>query len=125
MPREIQGEYRGEGLKFGMVVGRFNSFISKELLKGAFDAFLRHGVREEDLTVVWVPGSFEIPLVAKKLARSGDYHAVVCLGAIIRGATPHFEYVASECAKAWPRPLWKPECPLYSECLPPIPSNKR
>ena len=99
MPREIQGEYRGEGLKFGMVVGRFNSFISKELLKGALDAFLRHGVREEDLTVVWVPGSFEIPLVAKKLARSGDYHAVVCLGAIIRGATPHFEYVASECAK--------------------------
>ena len=99
MPREIQGEYRGEGLKFGMVVGRFNSLISKELLKGALDAFLRHGVREEDLTVVWVPGSFEIPLVAKKLARSGDYHAVVCLGAIIRGATPHFEYVASECAK--------------------------
>ncbi|HIE33479.1 MAG TPA: 6,7-dimethyl-8-ribityllumazine synthase [Thermodesulfobacteriaceae bacterium] len=99
MPKEIQGEYRGEGLKFGIVVGRFNSFISKELLKGALDAFMRHGVKEEDLTVVWVPGSFEIPLVAKKMAQSGNYNGVVCLGAIIRGATPHFEYVASECAK--------------------------
>ncbi len=99
MVKEVQGEYRGEGLKVGIVVGRFNSFISKELLKGAFDALFRHGVREEDVTVVWVPGSFEIPLVAKKMAQSGDYHAVICLGAIIRGATPHFEYVASECAK--------------------------
>ncbi len=99
MVREIHGQYRGEGQRFALVVGRFNSFISQELLKGAFDAFFRHGVREEDLTVVWVPGSFEIPLVAKRLAQSGQYQAVVCLGAIIRGATPHFEYVASECAK--------------------------
>ncbi len=99
MVREIHGQYRGEGQKFALVVGRFNSFISQELLKGAFDALFRHGVREEDVTVVWVPGSFEIPLVAKRLAQSGRYQAVICLGAIIRGATPHFEYVASECAK--------------------------
>ncbi|QJA06708.1 6,7-dimethyl-8-ribityllumazine synthase [Thermosulfurimonas marina] len=97
--KEIQGRYRGEGVKVAIVVGRFNSFISKELLKGAFDALFRHGVREEDVTVVWVPGSFEIPLAAKRLASSGQYQAVICLGAIIRGATPHFEYVASECAK--------------------------
>ncbi|HFC96831.1 MAG TPA: 6,7-dimethyl-8-ribityllumazine synthase [Thermosulfurimonas dismutans] len=99
MVREIQGRFRGEGRKFALVVGRFNSFISQELLKGAFDALFRHGVREEDVTVVWVPGSFEIPLAAKRLAASGRYDAVICLGAIIRGATPHFEYVASECAK--------------------------
>ncbi len=99
MVRELHGEYRGEGLKVAIVVGRFNSFISKELLKGAFDALFRHGVREEDVTVVWVPGSFEIPLTAKRLAQSGKFDAVICLGAIIRGATPHFEYVAGECAK--------------------------
>ncbi len=99
MPKEIQGEYRGEGLRFGLVVGRFNAFISQELLKGALDAFSRHGVKSEDVTIVWVPGSFEIPLVAKRMAQSGGYDAVVCLGAIIRGATPHFDYVASECAK--------------------------
>lgn len=80
MVRELHGEYRGEGLRVGIVVGRFNSFISKELLKGAFDALFRHGVREDDVTVVWVPGSFEIPLVAKKMAESGAYHAVICLG---------------------------------------------
>ena len=99
MVKEIQGPYRGEGLRLAIVVGRFNSFISKELLKGAFDALFRHGVSEEDVTVVWVPGSFEIPVVAKKLAQKGEYDAVICLGAIIRGGTPHFEYVASECAK--------------------------
>ncbi len=82
-----------------IIVGRFNEFISGKLLAGALDALKRHGAREEDIDVFWVPGSFEIPLVAKRLATSGRYQALVCLGAIIRGATPHFEYVAAEASK--------------------------
>ncbi len=95
----FEGMLLGEGLKFGIVVARFNDFITNKLLDGAQDALLRHGVSEEDIEVTWVPGSFEIPLVAQKLANTKRYDAVICLGAVIRGGTPHFEYVASEVTK--------------------------
>jgi 6,7-dimethyl-8-ribityllumazine synthase len=99
MSKEYKGMLLGEGLKFGLVVSRFNEFISSRLLDGAKDALLRHGVKEDDIEVAWTPGSFEAPLIAKKLADSGKYNAVICLGAVIRGGTPHFEYVAAEVTK--------------------------
>ena len=99
MTKIFEGTLLGKGLRFGLVVARFNEFITGKLLSGAQDALARHGVAEEDIDVAWVPGSFEIPLVAKKLAGSGDYDAVICLGTVIRGATPHFEYIAAEVAK--------------------------
>jgi len=95
----FEGMLLGEGLKFGVVVARFNDFITNKMLEGAQDALIRHGVNEEDIEVVYVPGSFEIPLVAQKLAVSKRYDAVICLGAVIRGGTPHFEYVAAEVTK--------------------------
>lgn len=94
-----EGMLVGRGLRVGIVVGRFNEFISGKLLEGARDALLRHEVSDDDIDVAWVPGSFEIPLVAKRLAASGRYDAVICLGAVIRGATPHFEYVSAEVSK--------------------------
>ncbi len=99
MGRVYEGELVGRGLRFAAVVSRFNEFISSRLLGGAKDAMARHGVGEENLDVAWVPGSFEIPLIAKKLAQSGEYAAVICLGAVIRGSTPHFDYVAAEVSK--------------------------
>jgi len=99
MGRVYEGELVGRGLRFAAVVSRFNEFISGRLLEGARDAMARHGVGEENLDIAWVPGSFEIPLVAKKLAQTGRYAAVICLGAVIRGATPHFDYVAAEVSK--------------------------
>ena len=99
MSKLYEGMLLGKGLKFGLVVSRFNEFIAKKLLEGAQDALLRHGVNDEDIETAWVPGSFEIPLVAKKLAQSKKYDAVICLGAVIRGGTPHFEYIASEVTK--------------------------
>ncbi len=93
------GKLLGEGLKFGVVVSRFNDFITGKLLEGAQDALSRHGVKEEDIDIAWAPGSFEIPLVAKKMAESGRYDAVICLGAVIRGGTPHFDYIAAEVSK--------------------------
>jgi len=95
----FQGVLLGEGLKFGVVVSRFNEFITKKLLDGAQDALLRHGVTGGDIDVAWVPGSFEIPLIAKKLAETKRYDAVICLGAVIRGDTPHYEYIATEVTK--------------------------
>lgn len=95
----IEGLLSGKGLHIGIVVSRFNEFIGGKLLDGAIDALVRHEVEAGSVTVVWAPGSYEIPLVAKRLAASREYHAVICLGAVIRGATPHFEYVASEVAK--------------------------
>ena len=89
----------GKGLKFGVVISRFNEFFSKKLLEGAQDALLRHGVNEEDIEVAWTPGSFEIPLIAQKLAQTKKYDAVICLGAVIRGGTPHFDYIAAEVTK--------------------------
>ena len=99
MSRELQGGLRGEGLRIAIVVARFNDFITSKLLDGARAALERHGVADNDVTVVSVPGSFEIPLAAKKLAESGDHHAVICLGAVIRGETDHYEHVAGEAAK--------------------------
>jgi 6,7-dimethyl-8-ribityllumazine synthase len=95
----IQGELQAKGLKFGIVVSRFNDFITSKLLDGAVDALTRHGAKDEDIEIVKVPGSFEIPMVAKRLAEKGRFNAVICLGTVIRGATPHFEYVAAEVSK--------------------------
>ncbi|MEW6116345.1 MAG: 6,7-dimethyl-8-ribityllumazine synthase [Nitrospirota bacterium] len=95
----IEGELQAKGLKFGVVVSRFNDFITSRLLDGSVDALVRHGAKEEDIEVVKVPGAFEIPLVAKKMAAKGSYNAVICLGTVIRGATPHFDYVAAEVSK--------------------------
>ncbi|WP_335871658.1 6,7-dimethyl-8-ribityllumazine synthase [Bacillus sp. 2205SS5-2] len=94
-----EGNLVGTGLKIGIVVGRFNEFITSKLLSGAQDALLRHGMSEEDIDIAWVPGAFEIPLVAKKMAQMQKYDAIITLGTVIRGATPHFEYVSSEVAK--------------------------
>ncbi len=99
MGKLYEGSLVGKGLKFGIVVSRFNEFITNKLLSGAQDALKRHDVAEEDIDIAWVPGAFEIPVVARKMAQSNKYHAVVCLGAVVRGATPHFEYVASEVSK--------------------------
>jgi len=99
MVKAIQGEMLGQGKKFCIVISRFNEFITSRLLGGAQDCFSRHGVAEEDVAVVWVPGSFEIPVTALRVAQSGRYDAVICLGAVIRGQTPHFDYIASEVAK--------------------------
>jgi len=99
MPKIMEGKISAEGFRFAIIVGRFNDFISSRLAEGAMDALKRHGATDEQITLVKVPGSFEIPLTAKRLAESGRYNAVICLGAVIRGATPHFEYVASEVSK--------------------------
>ncbi|MFW6006660.1 MAG: 6,7-dimethyl-8-ribityllumazine synthase [Bacillota bacterium] len=99
MPESYEGKLTGQGIKVGIVVGRFNEFISGKLLEGALDGLTRHGVMDDDIKVAWVPGSYEIPLTAQKMAQSGKYDGVICLGAVIRGDTPHFEYVAAEAAK--------------------------
>ncbi len=99
MGKNFEGMLLGKGLKFGLVVSRFNEFFSKKLLEGAQDALLRHGVNEEDIEIAWTPGSFEIPLIAKKLAQTKRYDAVICLAAVVRGGTPHFEYIAAEITK--------------------------
>jgi 6,7-dimethyl-8-ribityllumazine synthase len=95
----IEGHLTGQGQRFGIIVSRFNDFITARLLDGAVDALVRHGVHQDDITVVKTPGAFEIPLVAKKLAKKKQFNALICLGTVIRGATPHFEYVASEVSK--------------------------
>ena len=99
MANIIEGNLTAEGLKFGIVVARFNEFITSKLLGGALDTLHRHAAKDDDVDVAWVPGAFEIPLAAKKMAESGKYDAVICLGAVIKGATPHFHYVASEVTK--------------------------
>jgi 6,7-dimethyl-8-ribityllumazine synthase len=97
--RIYEGQLVSEGLHYGLVVGRFNEFITQKLYTGALDALKRHGAKDEEIEVAWVPGAFEIPLVAQKMAESGKYDAVITLGAVIRGSTPHFDYVCSEAAK--------------------------
>ncbi|MGI6460279.1 MAG: 6,7-dimethyl-8-ribityllumazine synthase [Candidatus Hydrogenedentales bacterium] len=99
MPKIIEGKLVSSGKKYGIVVSRFNEFISGKLLAGALDALQRHGALDEEITVAWTPGSFEIPMVARKMALSGHYDAVIALGAVIRGSTPHFDYVAAEVSK--------------------------
>ncbi len=96
--KHFEGNLQAKGMKLGIVISRFNDLISKELLSGAKDSFIRHGGNEDDLHVAWVPGAFEIPLIAN-IMTTKDYDAVVCLGAVIRGATPHFDYVAAEVSK--------------------------
>ena len=99
MANILEGFITGKGLKFGIVVSRFNEFITSKLLGGALDTLHRHETRDEDIDVAWVPGAFEIPVVAKKLAESGKYDAVICLGAVIRGSTSHYDYVCNEVSK--------------------------
>jgi 6,7-dimethyl-8-ribityllumazine synthase len=99
MPHFFEGKLDSTGQKFGIVVSRFNSFICERLLEGAIDALIRHGADDSNIDVARVPGAFEIPLFAKKMAESGKYDALICLGAVIRGSTPHFDYVASEVSK--------------------------
>jgi len=108
----IEGKLNAKNLKFGIVVGRFNEFISSKLLGGAMDALKRHDADEKNIEMVWAPGSYEIPLLAKKMAKSGKYDAVICLGAVIRGATPHFEYVANEVAKGVAQAGLETEVPI-------------
>ncbi len=99
MPKILEANLLAEGKKFAVVVSRFNDFITDRLLGGAVDALIRSGARDKDVEVAKVPGAFEIPLIAKKMAQSGRYNAVICLGAVIRGATPHFDYVSAEVSK--------------------------
>ena len=99
MPKYIEGKLDAAGLRFGIIIARFNSFIGERLLEGSLDALLRHGADDADITVARVPGAFEIPLAAQKMAASGKYDALICLGAVIRGSTPHFDYVAAEVSK--------------------------
>lgn len=99
MIKVYEGNLTAEKGKYGIIIGRFNEFIGSKLLSGCIDALKRHGVSEEDIEMAWVPGAFEIPLTAKKMAESGKYDAIITLGAIIRGSTPHFDYVAAELSK--------------------------
>jgi 6,7-dimethyl-8-ribityllumazine synthase len=99
MAKTIEGNLIAKGKKFGIIASRFNDFITKDLVSGCLDTLVRHGAEDRDLAVVWVPGAFEIPTVALKLAKAKSYDAVICLGTVIRGSTPHFDYIASEVAK--------------------------
>ncbi len=98
MPKELTGDINGQGLQIGVIVARFNEIITRKLLDSAVETLIRHGVKDEDITVGWVPGAFELPVVAKALAKSGRYHAVICLGAVIRGETSHYDMVAGQAA---------------------------
>ena len=99
MSKQYEGMLLGKGLKFGVVISRFNEFFSQKMLEGARDALLRHGVNEDDVEQAWTPGSFEIPLIAQKMAETKKYDAIICLGAVIRGSTPHFDHIAAEVTK--------------------------
>jgi 6,7-dimethyl-8-ribityllumazine synthase len=112
MPRVIEANLRGDGLRFALVVSRFNDFITERLLAGAADVLRRHGVADDDLTVVRVPGSMEMPLVCRRLARSGRYDALVALAAVIRGGTPHFEHVCAEVTRGLGRVATETEVPV-------------
>jgi 6,7-dimethyl-8-ribityllumazine synthase len=99
MPKVYEGQLVAKGKKFGVVASRFNEFITNKLLEGALDALKRHGAKDEEIEIAWVPGSFEIPYAAQRMAESKKYDAIICIGAVIRGSTPHFEYIASEVTK--------------------------
>jgi len=99
MPKVYEGQLVAKGKKFGIVASRFNEFITNKLLEGALDALKRHGAKDEEIEVAWVPGSFEIPYATQRMAKSKKYDAIICIGAVIRGSTPHFEYIAAEVTK--------------------------
>lgn len=99
MVKVIEGKLLAKGQSFGLVASRFNDFMTKELVSGCVDTLIRHGAEEKDITVAWVPGAFEVPLAAQKMAKTKSFDALICLGTVIRGATPHFDYIASEVAK--------------------------
>ncbi|MCD4746518.1 MAG: 6,7-dimethyl-8-ribityllumazine synthase [Bacteroidales bacterium] len=108
----FEGKLDASEIKFGIIVGRFNEFISSKLLSGALDALKRHGTDENNIEIAWAPGSFEIPVIAKKMAKSDNYDAIICLGAVIKGATPHFDYVANEVSKGIAHVSLKTEIPV-------------
>ena len=112
MARIIQGKVEAQGLRIGIIVSRFNGFITEKLLDGALDGVRSHGGHEDDITVVRVPGAFEIPLVAERMAAYGQYDALVCLGAVIRGDTPHFDYVADAVTRGIGKTMWKYRIPV-------------
>jgi 6,7-dimethyl-8-ribityllumazine synthase len=112
MVKTIEGKLKAEGLRFGIVASRFNDFISRRLIDGAIDALLRHGADEKNIELLRAPGSFEIPLIAKKMADTKKYDAIICLGAVIRGATPHFEYISAEVAKGIAKVTLDSEVPI-------------
>jgi len=99
MAKTVEGNLIAKGRKFGIIASRFNDFITKELVSGCMDTLIRHGANNEDLSITWVPGAFEVPLVAQRLAKAKSYDALICLGTVIRGSTPHFDYIAAEVAK--------------------------
>lgn len=99
MAKVIEGKLLAKGMSFGLVASRFNDFMTKELVNGCIDTLVRHGAEDKDITVAWVPGAFEVPLVAQKMANTKSFDALICLGTVIRGATPHFDYIAAEVAK--------------------------
>jgi len=99
MVKVIEGKLLAKGQSFGLVASRFNDFMTKELVNGCIDTLIRHGAEEKDITVAWVPGAFEVPMIAQKMAKTKSFDALICLGTVIRGATPHFDYIASEVAK--------------------------
>ncbi|MBV1876486.1 MAG: 6,7-dimethyl-8-ribityllumazine synthase [Pseudomonadales bacterium] len=108
----VEGDFDARSAKFAIVVARFNSFVVEGLLSGAIDTLKRHGIKEDDVTIVRVPGAFEMPLATKKLAQAGDYDAIIALGAVIRGGTPHFDFVAGECASGLARVSLEAEVPV-------------
>lgn len=112
MPKIIEGKILAKGMKFGLIASRFNDFICGRLIDGAVDALIRSGADEKDIQIIKVPGAFEIPLAAKKLAKSGKFDAVICLGAVIRGATPHFEYISAEVTKGVALAAMETEIPV-------------
>ena len=117
MGKSYEGSLLGKGLKFGLVVSRFNEFFTRKLLEGAQDALLRHGVNEADIEVAWTPGSFEIPMVVQKMALSKKYDAIICLAAVIRGGTPHWEYIAAEATKGIARVSLDTGVPVVNSIL--------
>ncbi len=112
-----EGKLTAEGLKFGIVIGRFNEFIGSKLLSGAIDCLKRHGASEDNIEITWVPGAFEIPLIAKKMVAMKKYDAIICVGAVIRGSTPHFDYVSSEVAKGVAHVSLEAEIPVVFSVL--------
>lgn len=115
--KEFIGTFQGKGLRIGIVISRFNELITRSLLTGALEGLCRHGVDKEDISVAWVPGAFEIPVVAQQMAFSGKYDALICLGAVIRGATPHFDYVAGQAAAGIARVAQESAIPVIFEVL--------